>query len=328
MATIYDLIEVTGLFENTTYSLADGNILGVVDGMTGTSLDDGEFDLGDTVQIGGVSYSINVIQEPENASRFTLGDGTDQSVDPGSESNLDAVFMTVSNGTETRHFIIPNDRYGDMNLFQIRTGALEDVAGGDSAIISTTDDAVQIVCFVSGTQIDTPHGRTRIEALQIGDTVKTRDNGAMPVRAIVTQTVDFKTAPDSLKPVRFDTGSLGSGTPDTPLCVSPQHRMLVSDATGAHVLVPAKALLHKKGVRMMHGKRCVTYHHLLFDQHEIIRANGTWTESLLPAPMAIRALSTLPATAKQGAFSMRQPQTAAAPILRVREARRRMTAGA
>lgn len=158
MATIYDLIEVTNISPDTTYSLANGNLLGVVDGMTSPQLDDGEFDIGDIVTIGGVNYTIDRIQEPLNSGRFTEGDGTDNSFNPGSETNLDAVFLTISNGTETRYFIIPNDRYGDMNVEQIRTGSLEDVGGKDSAIISTTDNNVNVVCFVDGTMIETERG--------------------------------------------------------------------------------------------------------------------------------------------------------------------------
>lgn len=58
MTTIYDLIEVTGIAENTTYSFAAGNLLGVIDGATGADLNDGEFDEGDSIVIGGVSYAL------------------------------------------------------------------------------------------------------------------------------------------------------------------------------------------------------------------------------------------------------------------------------
>ena len=290
MATIYDLFEVTDISPDTTYSVAAGNLLGVVDGASSTALDDGEFDEGDSLTIGGVTYTIDRIQEPTSSGRFTLGDGTNLSFDPGSEDNLSAVFLTVSNGTDVRHFIIPNDSYGDMNVQEIRTGSLGDVAGSDAAIISTTDNNVVVVCFVAGTLIDTPRGPVAIETLRRGDRVHTRDNGPQPIRLIVERTLDFATAPGRLKPVRLAAHALGPGRPDRPLMVSPQHRIMVTDRQGRQVLVPAKALTGRKGVRVAQGVRRITYFHLVFSRHEIIRANGILTESLFPGPMALRAL--------------------------------------
>ena len=332
MATIHDLIEITGISQNTTYSLAAGNLIGVVDNVTSAALDDGEFDIGDFIQIGGVSWRIDRIQEPLNSGRFTEGDGTQNSFDPRSESNLDAVFLTVSNGGVTRYFVIPNDRYGDMNVMEIRTGALENVAGSDAAIISTVNNNVEIVCFVTGTRIGTPRGETPVETLHVGDPVLTRDNGVQTLRSIIVQSLDFRSVPDRHKPIRFAPGSLAPGCPDTPLCVSPQHRMLVTDPDGIPVLVPAKALTHRKGVRVMEGKRHVTYHHIAFDRHEIIRANGAWTESLLSAPMAMRALHPAGMDPRPGTRTIRgalprdhltapRPDL---PLLRVRQALRRL----
>ncbi len=291
MATIHDLFEVTGIFQHTTYSTSAGNLLGVVDNVTSSALNDGEFDEGDNILIGGVSYNIDEIQEPSSSGRFTLGDGSDRSFDPGSESNLDVVFLTVSNGGDVRHFIIPNDSYGDMNVQSIRTGGIKDVAGSDAAVISTGNNDMNVVCFASGTMIGTPEGDIAIDELRIGDLVLTERNGAQKIRSILLRELDFDVAPDRLKPILFEQDSLGPGRPNCPLCVSPQHRMLVENEAGKAVLVPAKALTGRRGVRRMHGKRWVNYIHLVFDQHEIIRANGTLTESFFPGPVALRALS-------------------------------------
>lgn len=186
MATIHDLIEVTSISEHTTYSIDNGNLLGVVDNMVSPDLDDGEFDRGDTVFIGGVAYRIDVIQKPDSSGRFTLDDGTERSFDPASESNLDVVFLTVSNGSDVRYFIIPNDSYGDMALTSIRTGELRNAAGNDAAIISTVDNNIEIMCFAAGTLITVAgHRQVPVEALIEGDlglTVGlTADRGLRPV---------------------------------------------------------------------------------------------------------------------------------------------------
>jgi hypothetical protein len=328
MATIFDLIEVTAISPDTTYSEAAGNILGVVDGATSTALDDGEFDIGDAIVIGGVSYSISRIQEPSSSGRFTLGDGTNLSFDPGSESNLPVVFLTVSNGGVLRHFIIPNDSYGDMNLLEIRTGSLTDVAGSDAAIISTANNTINFVCFVAGTMIATPQVCRSVEDIRRGDLVLTRDNGPQAVRAILSRTLDLAHTPDRLRPIAFEVGSLGPGRPNRRLCVSPQHRMLVTDPSGCTVLVPAKALTGRRGVRVMHGRRQVTYFHLIFSRHEIICANGTPTESFYPGAMALQAVPDESLAELHEIFGKDpvrgtgKAPTPAAPMLRVQDARR------
>jgi len=329
LATIYDLFEVTGISEHTTYSTAAGNLIGLVDSMSSADLDDGDFDEGDTILIGGVTYTIDQIQEPQSSGRFTQGDGVERAFDPGSESNLDVVFLTVSNGGDTRHFVIPNDSYGDMNVQQIRTGEIRDVAGSDAAIISTVDNALNVVCFAAGTLIETPNGDVPVETLEVGDLVCTRDHGAQQVRTRLVRDVDFRVSPDRLKPIQFEKNALGSGRPNRRLCVSPQHRMLVTCQSGEVVLVPAKALTGRKGVRVMRNKRRVTYHHLVFGRHEIIRANGTLTESFLPGRMAFAALPADAQTELRDVFGAEtvdqidQDGKAAMPILRVQEAKRR-----
>jgi hypothetical protein len=69
--------------------------------------------------------------------------------------------------------------------------------------------------------------------------------------------------------------------------VSPQHRMLVSTARAemlfgeAEVLVAAVHLVGRPGITRARVAQ-VSYIHLLFDQHEIILADGVWTESFQP----------------------------------------------
>ena len=328
MATIYDLFEVSGIFAHTTYSVDAGNLLGVVDGLTSTALDDGEFDQGDSVLIGGMPYTITLIQEPSSSGRFTLGDGTDRSFDPGSESNLSVVFLTVSNGTDVRYFIIPNDSYGDMNVQSIRTGEITDAAGNDAAIISTVDNSTKVVCFAAGTHIETSKGPVRVEDLRAGDRVLTLGHGCQAIRMILERQIDFTTETEKLKPICFKPNSLGPGRPSRVLCVSPQHRMLLADEAGQELLVPAKSLTDRKGVRVMRGKRQVTYFHLVFDRHEIILSEGTPTESFFPGPVALSSIppevrdEILEIFGSQAKLSADHLPAPAAPICRVRMAKK------
>lgn len=87
-----------------------------------------------------------------------------------------------------------------------------------------------------------------------------------------------------MAPIRIAAGTLGDhGT----LMVSPQHRILVQDVL-AHllfaepeVLAPAKHLVNDHSIRRVEGG-FIEYVHVLFDEHEIIRANGLLSESFLP----------------------------------------------
>ncbi len=299
MTTIYDLIEVTSITANTTYSQANGNLLGIVDEMSGTSLNDGEFDVGDIVFIDGVSYRIDNVDKPSSAGSFLLGDGSSLTFSTASESNLDVVFLTLSSGGTTRYFIIPNDKFGDFNLQAVTTGGITRAAGNDAKIISTVDNDLRIVCFAAGTMIEVFPGQSRpVEDLVIGDPVLTADHGQQPIRWIGSRHLSANDlrGREALWPIRIEPGALGRGQPRNPLLLSPQHRVLlrsriVERMVGApEVLVAALHLEGAPGVRRLNDPEDVTYFHILLDRHEILFADGIACESLYLGPEAERAL--------------------------------------
>ncbi|PIE16097.1 MAG: type I secretion protein [Rhodobacterales bacterium] len=136
-------------------------------------------------------------------------------------------------------------------------------------------------CFVAGTHILTPKGEVKVEDLAVGDLVLTADHGMQPLRWIGSST---RQAEGHLAPILFRKGALGN---ERDLLVSPQHRMLLCGWQAelifgeTEVLVPAKSLLSDHTViRKIGGQVC--YYHLLFDQHEIIYAEGIPSESYHP----------------------------------------------
>lgn len=152
---------------------------------------------------------------------------------------------------------------------------------GETDVGYVTVDSVP--CFVAGTMIDTPDGPRPVHRLEPGDLVKTRDNGPQPLRWIGRRTVPAK---GNFAPVRIAAGALGD---HSTVMVSPQHRVLVQDIM-AHllfeepeVLAAAKHLVNDRSIRVVQGGQ-VEYVHILFDNHEIIRANGLLSESFLPGP--------------------------------------------
>ncbi|MBV1868445.1 MAG: Hint domain-containing protein [Marinosulfonomonas sp.] len=164
----------------------------------------------------------------------------------------------------------------------------------------TADPKPINICFAQGTVIDTDLGPRPVESLLPGDQVCTQDRGLQPVRWIgrrVLDTLDLARHPH-LRPVRFAAGSLGQGLPYRDLVVSPQHRMHVSGWRAElnfgedEMLVPAIGFVNDHNVMVDKNTVCVTYFHLLFDQHEIITANGVLAESLHSGDMAIASMNT------------------------------------
>ena len=97
---------------------------------------------------------------------------------------------------------------------------------------------------------------------------------------------DLLANPD-LKPILIPAETCGNYAP---LLVSPQHGMLLSGAQsgGPEALVRAKHMAEAPGpVRVAKGKKHVTYIHLMFDQHQIIFANGAPSESFYPGDCAL-----------------------------------------
>ena len=146
-----------------------------------------------------------------------------------------------------------------------------------------------IICFGRGTVIKTIEGEKRIEDLKPGTKVLTYDRGYQPIRWIGSTKV---AAIGKFAPIRFQTGVLGN---DRPLFVSPQHRMMMDGwqaqlYTGeTEVLVPAINLVNGQTITQAEGGE-VEYFHMLFDQHELVFANGSVSESFHPGEQGWSAL--------------------------------------
>ncbi len=170
-------------------------------------------------------------------------------------------------------------------LEQLRPGATGFEAGG-------------VICFTPGTRIATPEGARAVEALQEGDRVQTKDNGAQEILWIGQRRMSGARlfAMPHLRPMRVRAGALGADRPDSELLVSPEHRMLLSgDVAQAlfntpEVLVAAKDLAASQAVSVDTALREVTYIHLLLPQHQVLWANGVETESFHPASTALSTL--------------------------------------
>lgn len=161
-----------------------------------------------------------------------------------------------------------------------------------------TFDNTNVVCFARGTMIATELGETAIEDLAVGDLVATKDNGLKPIKWIGSNKLSKAqlTQHPNLLPIRISAGSLAPGYPAHDLTVSPQHRVLVRSRIAqkmfgeSDILVAAKQLLSVDGIDIVSVDE-VEYFHFLFDQHEVVFANGAETESLFTGPEALKAVT-------------------------------------
>ncbi|WP_394180403.1 Hint domain-containing protein [Yoonia maritima] len=175
---------------------------------------------------------------------------------------------------------------------QLTSSAKIDNAITDFSIL--TPAPTPPACFTDGTLIRTITGDRPVETLVPGDLVETREHGFQPIKAISRTDLEFKGVmnQERFKPISITAHSLGNGLPERDLCISPQHRVLMRDETDqSELLVAAKSLVTKPGIRVMKGKRSVSYIHIVLEQHEILISNGTATESFFAGPVAFLSVS-------------------------------------
>lgn len=175
---------------------------------------------------------------------------------------------------------------GDRVYFAM--GAATGGARNEHAVRSV--DMEGTICFVRGTRIRVPGGETPVHKLNAGDLVCVQGGEARPIRWIGHTRVK---AAGKLAPIRFAPGTIGN---HRALRLSPQHRVQVSDWRAElfmgleACLVPAFGMVNERSVRQVADGRDIEYWHILFDDHEIVYAEGAPVESFHPG---IVALSTL-----------------------------------
>ncbi|MDG1373061.1 MAG: Hint domain-containing protein [Paracoccaceae bacterium] len=188
-------------------------------------------------------------------------------------------------GQPTFNDVLIQNRTGD---FIANGGSLTGTVGN----IGFTDFETvtfSVVCFAKGTRIKTKKGEMPIEALAVGDQVWTKDHGHQSLRWIGSKTVP---ATDALAPVRIRAHTMGN---KRDLIVSQQHRMLVRGLRVEmlfgvrEALVPAVHLVNGTSITICEDG-FVTYFHMLFDEHQIVDAEGALSESLHPGQQALSTL--------------------------------------
>lgn len=133
-------------------------------------------------------------------------------------------------------------------------------------------------CYCPGTLIATAEGETPVEALEIGDLVRTASGALRPIRWIGRRAYDgvFARGNPDLIPVTFEKGSLGHNLPKRALTVSPLHAMFVEG-----YLIPAHCLVNGGSIHFDSIGERVEYIHIELESHDLLLAEGAPSESFV-----------------------------------------------
>lgn len=160
-------------------------------------------------------------------------------------------------------------------------------------------DADSMVCFTQGCRILTAFGDLPVQDLRVGDLVHTVDNGLQPIRWIGSREVSRSRidVADHLRPVIIRRDSFGPGLPSNDIRVSQKHRIVLEtpEITRAFgdggIFAPASVLLSESTILLDPAPKDTRYIHLLFDEHQVIFADGIPSESFYPCPNGLMSLT-------------------------------------
>lgn len=295
---------------DNTYSYdsdpAANELTAVLDGVSFTTPDETPpemIPLGSTTIIDGTEYELTEVYS--FWGEFTKIDPAtgDTFVDSGQTM---AITLTDASGNEI-NIISPSDSFTNepaqwtpgqitditVSSDPFTTDAIYEADGGNKL---SEDDDIETACFVAGALVDTAEGVRPVEQIAVGDLVLTRDNGYREVKWVghhAQSSSSFAARPD-LAAVVVPKGALGGDLPARDMRVSPWHRLLICGQRAElmfgeyEVLVPAIHLVGQGGIRRETTPQ--TYIHLMFEEHQIIRADGAWSESFQPGAKTLAGI--------------------------------------
>lgn len=175
--------------------------------------------------------------------------------------------------------------------------SLERQANGDYILSTAPDPGNSYICFADGTNILTVNGERAVEDLCIGDEVITKDRGAQRVCWIGHRKfADLGFCDHSIQPITIKAHAFGPNVPSRDTKLSPNHAVLNDHWKASiyfgddEVLTSAKCLL-VADYAFRDTADCVTYYHILLEQHSLVQANGMWSESLYLGSQCMEMLS-------------------------------------
>jgi collagen type I alpha len=132
-------------------------------------------------------------------------------------------------------------------------------------------------CYCRGTRILTENGYVAVEHLVLGQNVLSPWGEASPIRWLGHRHVTLQQClhPWNAEPIRIEAHAFGSGLPQRPLFLSPDHAVFRGG-----VLIPIRYLINGATVAQMNVGE-VEYWHLELDEHRAVLAEGLPAETYL-----------------------------------------------
>ncbi|MFN3526972.1 MAG: Hint domain-containing protein, partial [Paracoccus sp. (in: a-proteobacteria)] len=231
----------------------------------------------------------------------TLGNGTTATVlgSGTAQPGISVGFITVPTGTQVPLVIL---QQGSQIIFLYPEGT-PNILGAVALVVNASETPYTfpggVLCFTAETLIETGKGLLPAAQIRAGMSVLTRDAGLQEVawagsHHLTRAELERR---KNLRPILIREGSLGDGVPSRDMVVSPQHRILVGSKIIARMfdepeaLVAAKHLTELEGVEAAPWNDGVTYTHFMFEQHQVVQAEGAYSESLFTGPEALKAVS-------------------------------------
>ena len=278
--TTGDTLDASAVTADQTVNLTAAETGTISDGTSTASFSEIE-----NIVTGAGDDTINVA----SSNTVSSGAGDDTFIVSGGDGGT----MHFDGGSETGQDVLELGQNADLSTLSMTddgTGSFSGSVSLKDGTLITFNEIESVICFTPGTRIATPHGLRDIADLAVGDRVVTRDHGLQPIRWIQRTTVPAtgRFAPITIRP------GVVTGL-ERPLTVSPQHRMLFQGFRSellfgeTEVLVAATHLVDGIDVTRDEGGE-VSYIHMLFDQHEIVYAEGAATESFHPGAMGLGAI--------------------------------------
>jgi len=205
------------------------------------------FDPTESIRFTSLTYNASVLSLTESIS----GDTTTVTI--------------MSGGVAYESFTFnESDYYGNLTL--------QAAPGGGTELLTS------VACYARGTAILTNDGERAVEDLVIGDLVMTGSGEAKPVKWIGRRSYAgrFLKANRDVLPICIKAGALGDTVPARDLRISPHHAMLVGN-----VLIEGKDLVNGISVVQDHACREVEYFHVELEDHDVILAEGAWSETFV-----------------------------------------------
>jgi hypothetical protein len=155
----------------------------------------------------------------------------------------------------------------------VRTIAWAFNDGAGSSNVSTS--SVNVLCFCSGTLIDTPLGEVQVEKLSVGNLVLTAHNGPRKVTWVgVGKVLATRGKRTAATPVIVRKGALGENLPHQDLRLTKAHGLYLEG-----VLIPVEFLVNHRTILWDDRAQEVELYHVELESHDLLLANGAPAES-------------------------------------------------